>query len=145
MPRERFKPHVPEILKIYNKVVFKRGKYPGKLGQTVDQLLDVAGKGTGDDHWEHGGIQQFADGDVAEIVFLTPPDDARTIKLAQSVPNDKKAKSGKNVAFTMWQRYVFLSNLKQAKTTSDLDHQVGEEPDEEEDIAEEEEQTEPRK
>jgi len=112
---------VPEILEKHDKVMLERGKYPGNLGETVNKMLDIASKEVGDKEWQVGGIQQFATGDVVQVVLLTNPDDPRTVKLAQSVKSDKKGKSGKNVAFTMWQRYVSLSKLKQAKTTNELE------------------------
>jgi hypothetical protein len=113
---------VPDILEQHDKVVFERGKYPGKLGEMVDKLLDVGGRDIGDGSWQHRGIQRFAPGDIAKVVLLTrPKDDPRTVKLPQAVTNDQKAKSGKKVAFTMWQRYVSLPKLMQARTTSQLD------------------------
>ena len=102
-------------------VVLERGKYSGLLGETVNKMLDLAIKEVGDENWHDGGIQKFGAGDVNQVVLLTAPDDPRTVKLAQSVKNDKKAKSGANTAFTMGQRYVSLAKLKQAKTTTELE------------------------
>ena len=112
---------VPEILEKHESVVLERGKYSGLLGETVNKMLDLASKEAGDESWQDGGIQKFAAGDVVQVVLLTAPDDRRTVKLAQSVKNDKKAKSGANTAFTMGQRYVSLAKLKQAKTTAELE------------------------
>ncbi len=112
---------VPEILEQHDEVVFERGKYPGNLGQLVDTLLVAASRDVGDTNWHHCGIQTFASGMINKVVLLTPPNDPRSVKLAQPVKNDQKAYSGKNVAFTMGQRYVALPKLKQAKTTSQLE------------------------
>jgi hypothetical protein len=119
--RGAIQPLVPEILEKFPEVVLERGKYPGNLGQLVNTLLDKAGKDVGETGWNKRGVQRFGTGDLLQVVFLTHPDDPRTIKLTDAVRNDQKAKSGKNVAFTMWQRYVSLPKLKEAKTTSDLD------------------------
>jgi hypothetical protein len=101
--------YVPEILEKYDNVVFENGKYSGELGETVNKLLDDAPRDIGVKTWHDRGIQKFATGDVGQVVLLTAPSDDRTEKLAQAVKNDQKAKSGKNVAFTMWQRYVSLA------------------------------------
>lgn len=114
-------PIVPEILEKHEKVVLERGKYTGLLGETVDKMLDLASKEVGDESWEDGGVQKFAAGDVRQVVLLTAPADPRSVKLARSVMNDKKAKSGASTAFTMGQRYVSLAKLKQAKTTTELE------------------------
>jgi hypothetical protein len=114
-------PVVPQILARHENVVFERDKYKGILGDTINKLLDLASKEVGDENWEDDGIQKFAAGDVLQVVLLTPPDDPRTVKLAQPIKNDKKAKSGANTAFTMRQRYVSLAMLKQAKTTNDVE------------------------
>jgi hypothetical protein len=113
--------YVPEILEKHDNVVFKPGSYSGKLGETVDKLLSDAGKHASDKTWQYRGIQQFGTGDLAQVVLLTPPDDVRTVRLSQAVTNAQKAKSGKKVAFTQWQRYVSLPKLIQAQTTADLD------------------------
>lgn len=114
-------PLVPEILEKHPKVVLERGKHHGNLGKLVNTLLDNAPKDVGETGWNKGGIQRFGSGDVVEVVLLTSPDDPRTVRLAHPVTNEKKADSGKNVAFTMWQRYVSLPKLMQAKSTSELE------------------------
>ena len=55
-----------------------------------------------------------------KVMFLSEPDDDETIKLKQKIINDQKAKSGKNVAFVMGQRYVTMESLKMASKTSEL-------------------------
>jgi hypothetical protein len=114
-------PLVPEILETIPEVVLERRKYTGKLGQLVDTLLDKAGKEAGETGWNKEGVQRFGMGELHQVVFLTPPDDPRTVKLTRALKNDQRAKSGKKVAFTMWQRYVSLPRLQAANTTSELD------------------------
>lgn len=111
---------VPEILDFQDEVVFRRG-LPGEIGKLVDQLLEKAARDPDATKWHEGDTQTFALGEIAKVVLLTAPDDPRTVKLAQPVKNDKKSRSGKNVAFTQWQTYVTLAKLKQAKTTSQLE------------------------
>lgn len=115
-------PLVPEILEKYPEVVLERGKHSGDLGRLVNTLLEKAGKDVGETGWNKRGMQRFGTGELLQVVFLTAPDDPRNVRLVQPVKNNQKAKSGKKiVAFTMWQRYVSLPKLKQARTTSELD------------------------
>ena len=55
-----------------------------------------------------------------KVMFLSEPDDDETIKLTKKIINDKKDKSGKNVAFVMGHGYVTLESLKTASKTSEL-------------------------
>jgi len=114
------KPIVPVMLKSQETVEFVRGQ-SGEIGKMVDKLLDEATRPADDPRWHHGGVQTFAPGEIAKIVLLSKPDDRGTIKLPQSVKNDKKSASGKSVALTQWQTYVSLPKLQAAKATSELD------------------------
>ncbi len=54
------------------------------------------------------------------LMFLSDPDDEETVKLTNSVKNDKKGRGGKGTAFTQSFTYVNLDKLKVARTTGDL-------------------------
>ena len=55
-----------------------------------------------------------------KVLLLTPPDDADTVRLANTIPNDLKSGSRRTAAYTQGQRYVSLEKLMTAKTTYDL-------------------------
>jgi hypothetical protein len=99
-------PLVPKILGMFDEVEFQRGMHPGELGAFVNHLLDEE-------------LRQ--EGKKYKVLFLSPPDSADTLKLPNSIPNNKLSKTGKPTAFTMGQRYVSSEALLAAKTTSDLD------------------------
>ena len=81
----------------------------GEEKDLAEELLTQIEKLYPDNKWTQG-----------KVMFLSEPDDNETIKLAQKIINDKKDKSGKNVAFVMGQRYVTLKSLKTASKTSEL-------------------------
>jgi hypothetical protein len=58
-----------------------------------------------------------ADGAVHKVFILSPPDAAETVELAEPLPHEGE---GAGSAFTMGQRYVYLQDLKTAKSTADL-------------------------
>jgi len=61
------------------------------------------------------------DGDAYDVLLLTGPDDAATIRLAQPVVNDTTTASGKPWAWTLGQRYTRLEVLRSGvRRTSDL-------------------------
>lgn len=96
---------VPYILDSHEFVKMKRGLHKGELGRLVDYLLD-----------HHLRIE----GKPYKVVFLTPPDDRRTVHLERPIPNDLQSSNGRTVAFTQNQRYVQLEELKKAKSTAHL-------------------------
>jgi hypothetical protein len=55
-----------------------------------------------------------------KIMFLTGPDDSKTVKPAEAIINDKEGKNGNPVPFTYGARYVTLESLKSAGKTSEL-------------------------
>lgn len=99
-------PLVPKIVESIDDVEMKRDAYDGSLGTLVNQLLD-------ENRREEG--RRF------KVMLLSAPDSPDTLKLNNSIPNDKRSKTGKPTAFTMGQRYVSSEALLQATTTSDLD------------------------
>lgn len=99
-------PLVPMILEKYDDVLLERGANEGALGELVDRIL------VGDE--KRAGQRNM-------IFLLSAPDASETLDLGQSIPNDKKSKTGKNTAFTMSQRYVTSEALVVAKKTTDLD------------------------
>ena len=96
---------VPLILDPPETFIFQRGRYPGEIGEIVDNLT---------------GVHDRKEGETYQVVRLSSPDDPRTQVLAAPLPNDLKSRSGRVTAFTQKQRYVSLASLKRAKSTSDL-------------------------
>lgn len=96
---------VPQILESHESVKMSRGTYRGRLGELVDYLLDQ---------------KMRTEDEAYKVVFLTPPDDERTVHLDKPIQNDLQSTSGRTIAFTQSQRYVCLSELKTARKTSDL-------------------------
>ncbi len=101
-------PLVPRILETHDDVELQRDTHTGALGVLVDQILDQNRRQLGERY---------------KVILLSGPESEDTLKLPQSVPNDKKSKSGKTTAFTMGHRYVSSEALLEAQTTSDLDRQ----------------------
>jgi len=98
-------PFVPKILETFEAVEFLRGTRAGRVGAVIDALVDRA-------------LRQ--DGRQYKVMLLTGPEDPETIRLAAPVVNDLTSEAGRVIAFTQGQRYVSLSRLKSAKTTSAL-------------------------
>lgn len=96
---------VPTILETRDEVLFEPGAHKGALGTLVDRMLKVGVRETGQQH---------------KVMLLSPPDDARTLKLERKIENDLTADSGRPTAFTQNQRYVAEEKLRKARTTSDL-------------------------
>jgi hypothetical protein len=60
-------------------------------------------------------------GQTRKVVFLTPLDSPKTIRLPHPIKNDKVAKTGRPWAFGVGQRYVSMARLLAGpKTTSEL-------------------------
>jgi hypothetical protein len=96
---------VPTILESRDEVLFEPGSHPGAIGALVDRMLSR-------------GVRES--GQLYKVVLLSPPDDARTLKLAQKIENDLTADSGRTTAFTQNQRYVAEEKLRKARTTSEI-------------------------
>lgn len=98
-------PFVPKIVQTLEAVEFRRGAHTGRLGAVVDALLDRA-------------LRQ--EGRQYKVMLLTAPEDSETIRFGAPVVNDLTSETGRAIAFTQGQRYVSLSRLRVAKTTSEL-------------------------
>lgn len=99
-------PLVPKILATYDEVEMVKNRYDGELGALVNRLLKE---------------EKRPENGLFKVLILSAPDSSETLRLDHPIPNDKRSKTGKTTAFTMGQRYVASENLRQAKTTSDLD------------------------
>jgi hypothetical protein len=55
------------------------------------------------------------------IIFLSSEQDKRTQFLGREIPNDKLSKSNKVIRFVQSQKYVSLSRLRTAQSTSELE------------------------
>ena len=98
-------PLVPAILEVHEEVIFTHDAHRGAVGVLVNALLD-AGKAR--------------EAQANKIMLLSPPEDARTIRLDNPIVNNLESQSGGGTAFTQNQRYVSLERLKSARTTSEL-------------------------
>ncbi len=96
---------VPKILESHEYVEMTRGTYSGRLQELVEYLLER-------------GLR--VEDKPYKVVFLTHPDDDRTVRLERPIENDLKSTTGRSTAFTQNQRYVSLTELKKAQRTSDL-------------------------
>ncbi len=96
---------VPQILESHEEVEMTYGKYDGKLGRLVENLLDR---------------KLRTEGKLYKVILLTPPEDSHTVHLEKPIENDLQSASGRITAFTQNQRYVRLDQLKRAQKTSDL-------------------------
>ena len=99
-------PLVPLILEQHDQVIFERRKNPGRLGEIVNQALDMGERAP----WKFG---------VSKVFVLPAPDAPETVKLKQPIVNDITS-GGQRTAFTQNRRYVSLDALRKAKKTSEL-------------------------
>ena len=99
-------PLIPKIEEVRDDVVMEMNLHTGRLGELVNFLLARSLRIVG---------QRY------KVFLLSTADSSDTIKLAASIPNDKRDKAGKRTAFTMGQRYVAISDLLSAKSTSEMD------------------------
>ena len=99
-------PLIPKIEEVRDDVVMEMDLHKGRLGELVNFLLARSLRIVG---------QRY------KVFLLSTADSSDTIKLAASIPNDKRDKAGKRTAFTMGQRYVAISDLLSAKSTSEMD------------------------
>jgi hypothetical protein len=96
----QIQPIVPKILRREPEIEFKPGLHSGQMGEVVQGILNAQGR-----PWNP---------DKAMVFLLSAPDDPRTIRLSQPVENDLDG------AFVQGQRYVTLTDLQMARTTSEL-------------------------
>jgi hypothetical protein len=109
------RPLVPKILdEPPDPVIVERGKYHGRLGEVVNEMLDRYEKGTLPAGWDLGPGRHL------KVFLLSAPDATETIKLAQPIINDLTSSNGQRIAFTQNRRYVSLEALRKAKKTSEL-------------------------
>ena len=97
-------PYVPKIYDVFDEVEFRRGVHEGKLGAVVNAMLNRGRREEG---------KQY------KVILLSGSHDPDTIMLESPVRNDLTS-GGRTIAFTQGQRYVSLSRLRAAKTTSQL-------------------------
>lgn len=99
--------YIPQILKIHESVEFKHGDraFARELRNVVDQMLESNLREEGSNY---------------KVFLLSAPDDPRTERLDAPIENTVKSDAGRRSAFTQYQRYVSLSALERAKTTSEL-------------------------
>jgi hypothetical protein len=62
------------------------------------------------------GRDLVSEGEVLEVVLLTPPDDPRTLTLERAIRHDGR---GRGSAWTMSQRYTSEAALRRNPTTTD--------------------------
>ncbi|MGE0820741.1 MAG: hypothetical protein AB7G75_04570 [Candidatus Binatia bacterium] len=98
-------PVVARILEVNDNIRFEHGRYTGRIGQLIEQILRR---------------EQREEGTVCKIFLLSPPDDADTIHLDGPILNNLCSASGRPSAFTQGQRYVRLADLMKAKNTAEL-------------------------
>ena len=98
-------PLVPRIVESHDHVEFVPGKYKGRLGKLVADLLKD---------------KKRKQDTAYKVTLLSAPESPDTLDLGRTIPNDLKSESGTTTAFTQNQRYVSSERLKVAKTTSDL-------------------------
>ena len=87
---------VPNIEGEPQEVTFERGRYTGRIGKLVEQVLADEARDKGSVH---------------TVLLLSRADSADTIRLGGTIQNDQKSANGKPTAFTMGQRYINLSDL----------------------------------
>ena len=85
---------IPKIIEIHDRVVMESGRYEGKLGQLVDELLDKKRREEGRAH---------------KIMLLSHPDTPDTIHLENPITNDLTSATGRTTAFTQNQSLHFPS------------------------------------
>ena len=98
-------PAIAKILEIHDNVVLKPNLHEGKLGESVNSLLQA---------------DKVLTGMSQKIFILSPIDSEETLSLPNSIKNDTTSHSGKNVAFTQNQRYVESKQLFKARVTSQI-------------------------
>jgi len=109
------RPLVPKILdEPPDPVILERGKYHGRLGEVVNQILDRNEKGTLPPGWD------LSPGRHLKVFLLSAPDAVETIRLAEPIVNDLTSNNGQRIAFTQNRRYISLDALRKAKKTSEL-------------------------
>jgi serine/threonine protein kinase len=109
------RPLVPKILEEPpDPVIVERGKYHGRLGEVVNEMLNRYEKGTLPAGWD------LRPGRHLKVFLLSAPEAADTIILSQPIINDLTSKNGQRIAFTQNRRYVPLEALRKATKTSEL-------------------------
>lgn len=103
---------IPRILRVEDNVTFTLADaaawraLPDPLDQRIGAVIE-ASLASG----------ERADGAVHKVFLLSPPDAEETIELGERIPHKT---DGRGTAFAMHQRYVYLEDLKTAKSTADL-------------------------
>lgn len=109
------RPLVPKILdEPPDPVIIERGKYHGRLGEVVNEILERHEKGTLPAGWDLGPGRHL------KVFLLSAPDAVETVKLAEAIINDLTSSNGQRIAFTQNRRYASLEALRKAKKTSEL-------------------------
>lgn len=103
--QQHIQPHLAKILEIHDNITLTRNLHEGKLGKSVNLLLDA-----------NPGL----DGISQQLFILSPIKSEKTLNLPCAIKNDSTSYSGKNVAFTQSQRYVVSDQLFEAKLTSEI-------------------------
>lgn len=98
-------PVLAKILEVHDNVTLHKDLHDGKLGVSVNALLDTAP--------ELDGLSQ-------QIFILSPVGSEESLVLPNAIKNDSASYSGKNVAFVQSQRYVVSDQLISASLTSEI-------------------------
>lgn len=102
---KKIQPAIAKILAIHDNVMLKPNLHGGKLGESVNSLLQADKDLT--------GISQ-------KIFILSPIDSEETLSLPNAIKNDTTSYTGKIVAFTQNQRYVESDQLFKVSVTSQI-------------------------
>src|SRR5260370_29458399 len=102
-------PLVPSILEQHDDVTFERGKNTGRLGDVVNQAIEMSER----PYWPYKWS-------VHKVFLLSAPDAAETVRLKQPIINNITSTNGQRIAFTQNQRYLSLDALRKAKQTTEL-------------------------
>src|SRR5262249_29705488 len=109
------RPLVPKILdEPPDPVIVERGKYHGRLGEVVNEMLDRYEKGTLPAGWNLGPGRHL------KVFLLSAAESGETIKLAQPIIHDLTSSNGQRIAFTQNRQCLSLEALRKAKKTSEL-------------------------
>jgi hypothetical protein len=110
-------PLVPRILEMFRAVEFSQASIDELRRVDATDLAELVESVLADGSRSEGASY--------DVLLLSAPDAADTLRLPAAILNDARTAAGGNWAWTLNQRYTSIEALRLARTTSDLDRRPG--------------------